>query len=217
MKPAREVIEVNFEELEGLLERARREPLGEQDYQKLEGAIHALNYLIELIGEKDTTISCLRALLVKPSTEKTSKVLEQAGLKTSPKSSCPLPGASANQGEKPKPGHGRNGAAAYRGAERIKIPHASMKPGDRCPGCWKGKVYEQKEPALRIRVVGQAAGVGDLFMSLIHTCELNDANPFDYLTELQRHAAELPKHPVAWMPWNYRQTLQEAGTSEDSA
>ncbi len=114
MKPAREVIEVNFEELEGLLERARREPLGEQDYQKLEGAIHALNYLIELIGEKDTTISCLRALLVKPSTEKTSKVLEQAGLKTSPKSSCPLPGASANQGEKPKPGHGRNGAAAYR-------------------------------------------------------------------------------------------------------
>ena len=28
------------------------------------------------------------------------------------------------------------------------------------------------------------AGVGDLFMSLIHTCELNGANPFDYLTEL---------------------------------
>jgi hypothetical protein len=156
MKPAHEVIEVNFEELEGLLERARREPLGEQDYQKLEGAIHALNYLIELIGEKDTTISRLRALLVKPSTEKTSKVLEQAGLKTSPKSSCPLPGASTNQGEKPKPGHGRNGAAAYRGAERIKIWHASLKPGDCCPGCWKGKVYEQKEPALRIRVVGQA-------------------------------------------------------------
>jgi len=29
------------------------------------------------------------------------------------------------------------------------------------------------------------AHVGDLFMSLIHTCQLNDANPFDYLTELQ--------------------------------
>ena len=35
------------------------------------------------------------------------------------------------------------------------------------------------------------ARVGDLFMSLIHTCELNGANPFDYLTELQRHAEEL--------------------------
>jgi hypothetical protein len=54
--------------------------------------------------------------------------------------------------------------------------------------------------------------VGDLFMSLIHTCELNDANPFDYLTELQKHAPELAKNPVAWMPWNYRQALQPAGT-----
>lgn len=30
------------------------------------------------------------------------------------------------------------------------------------------------------------AGPGDLFMSLIHTSELNGAIPFDYLTELQR-------------------------------
>jgi hypothetical protein len=51
------------------------------------------------------------------------------------------------------------------------------------------------------------AGVGDLFMSLIHTCELNGANPFDYLTELQRHAEELKQTPSEWMPWNYRETL----------
>ena len=51
------------------------------------------------------------------------------------------------------------------------------------------------------------AGVGDLFMSLIHTCELNGANPFDYLTELQRHAEELKRRPSEWMPWNYRETL----------
>jgi hypothetical protein len=60
------------------------------------------------------------------------------------------------------------------------------------------------------------AEVGDLFMSLIHTCELNGANPFDYLTELQKHATELAEDPAAWMPWNYRQTLQQAGTSENS-
>ena len=35
------------------------------------------------------------------------------------------------------------------------------------------------------------ARVGDLFMSLIHTCELNKVNPFDYLTELLRHPAEV--------------------------
>ena len=40
------------------------------------------------------------------------------------------------------------------------------------------------------------AGVGDLFMSLIHTCELNGANPFDYLTELQRHAEELKRTSI---------------------
>ena len=51
------------------------------------------------------------------------------------------------------------------------------------------------------------ARVGDLFMSLIHTCELCGANPFDYLTELQKHATELAAAPQDWMPWNYTETL----------
>ena len=48
------------------------------------------------------------------------------------------------------------------------------------------------------------ARVGDLFMSLIHTCELNEVNPFEYLTELLRHRAEVTVYPAQWMPWNYR-------------
>ena len=151
MKPEREVIEVNFEELTGLLERARQGPLAEEDCQRLEGAIHALSHLIERIGEKNTTISQLRALLAKPSTEKTNKVLEQAGIKAPPKNSPP-----ANAPGPPKPGHGRNGAQAYGGARRVRIVHGSLQPADNCPECLKGKVYVQKEPALRIRVVGQA-------------------------------------------------------------
>jgi transposase len=139
MKPGREVIEVNFGELTALLERARQEPLGEADCQRLQGAIQALNYLIEMIGDKDTTISRLRALLAKPSTEKTRKVLEQAGVgATPPGHSSPPPGATPS-GQKPKPGHGRNGAAAYRGANRVKIAHPSLKSGDRCPRCFKGQ------------------------------------------------------------------------------
>ena len=55
------------------------------------------------------------------------------------------------------------------------------------------------------------ADVGDLYMSLIHTCELNEANPFDYLTELQRHTEELAAKPAEWMPWNYREALTRAG------
>ncbi|MGA2581369.1 MAG: transposase [Bryobacteraceae bacterium] len=58
----------------------------------------------------------------------------------------------------------------------------------------------------------KGAQMGDLFMSLIHTCELNGANAFDYLTELQRHAEDLKQNPSAWMPWNYRDTLARLAT-----
>jgi hypothetical protein len=46
--------------------------------------------------------------------------------------------------------------------------------------------------------------LGDLFMSLIPTCELNKVNPFDYLTTLLRHPVELSVCPAEWMPGNYR-------------
>jgi len=51
------------------------------------------------------------------------------------------------------------------------------------------------------------AQAGDLFMTLIHTCQLCGANSFDYLIETQRHAQELVARPADWMPWNYRETL----------
>jgi hypothetical protein len=59
--------------------------------------------------------------------------------------------------------------------------------------------------------------VGDLFMSLIHTCQLCDANSFDYLTELQRHAQEVETKPAEWMPWNYRETLERTVSLPDPA
>ena len=61
------------------------------------------------------------------------------------------------------------------------------------------------------------AQVGDLYMSLIHSCELCGANPFDYLTQLQRHARELAAQAAEWMPWNYRTTLVRAGPGVNSS
>jgi hypothetical protein len=55
------------------------------------------------------------------------------------------------------------------------------------------------------------AEVGDVFMSLIHTCQLCGANSFDYLTELQRHASELAANPADWMPRNYRDAPEHDG------
>lgn len=53
------------------------------------------------------------------------------------------------------------------------------------------------------------AYIGDMFMSLIHTCRLNGENPFDYLTEMQRHSSDVFKNPSKWMPWNYKDRLEK--------
>jgi hypothetical protein len=57
--------------------------------------------------------------------------------------------------EKPK-GYGRNGARDYTGAQRIKISHQSLKSGDSCPLCEKGKVYTRKTPAYIVRLFGRS-------------------------------------------------------------
>jgi len=47
------------------------------------------------------------------------------------------------------------------------------------------------------------ARTGDVFMSLIATCQYAKVNPFEYLTALQRHAKAVQTQPAQWMPWNY--------------
>ena len=121
-------MDVNLEELDRVLDHAREVPLSEPDYDKLKSVLHAL-----------------AGMLPQPrSTEKTKAVLEQ-----------PETPAPKNDADK-KPGHGRNGASSYTGAQKVVVPHPSMHTGDACPGCDKGKVYPQKEPRVLVRVVGQA-------------------------------------------------------------
>jgi transposase len=70
-----------------------------------------------------------------------------------------------------------------------------------CERALKRAVLHRKN-ALFYRTL-HGSEVGDLFMSLIHSCELAGVNAFDYLSQLQRHTAELVANPTAWMPWNY--------------
>ena len=74
-----------------------------------------------------------------------------------------------------------------------------------CERALKRAVLHRKN-ALFYRTL-HGSEVGDLFMSLIHTCELCGANPFDYLSALQRHTGRLSAKPAAWMPWNYRERV----------
>ena len=155
MKPAVERIEVGTEELNQLLERAR-ELLSEEDYRKLKAAVQTLEYLTELVADKDTTIRHLRQLLLPASTEKTRDVLAKTGAAANPVSDS----QSENGQQQPKaegqPGHGRNGADSFTGAQKVDVPHQKLTHGDRCPECGKGNVYGQKEPKVLVRIIGQA-------------------------------------------------------------
>ncbi len=51
------------------------------------------------------------------------------------------------------------------------------------------------------------AYIGDLYMSLIHTCNLVGANPFEYLTALDLNKDAVNQSPNLWMPWNYTKNL----------
>jgi hypothetical protein len=62
----------------------------------------------------------------------------------------------------------------------------------------------------------RGAQVGDLFMSLIHTCRLNRVNPFDYLLALVGHPKEVRAHPEQWLPWNFREALATVAPVTDT-
>jgi transposase len=128
---SRRRIDVNVEELDRIIEAAMQAPLNEADGRTLKTAVHAM----------------AERLVRRRNTEKTSAVLE-------PK--APPAAVDTQQPEKQAAaGHGRNGADAFTGADRIAIAHATLQSGDPCPECHEGRVYRQKEPATLIRIVGQ--------------------------------------------------------------
>ena len=122
-------IDVNLDELDQIIDRSTRAPLSESEGQKLKTALHAM----------------AERLVRKRNTEKTSAVLPDATQTGKPEN-----------GESAPAGHGRNGAAAFTGANKVTVTHATLHSGDRCPECRRGKVYGLKEPATLVRFVGHA-------------------------------------------------------------
>jgi transposase len=126
-------IDVNLTELDEVLDQARQAPLSEADCNKLKTLLHTL----------------VKLLVAKRRTEKTRAVVGDAG-------GDAAAGEAAASGEKKSNGHGRTPASAYTGATKVDVPHPTLKPGDACPECPKGKVYVNQEPRPLVRVVGKA-------------------------------------------------------------
>jgi hypothetical protein len=168
---------VDMKELEDILEEVRG-ALSEERHRKLKAAVETLAYLTSEIEDKTTTIRKLRRLLFGSTSEKLRDVLEdppeepdsgQTEKEEEQSEAAPQDSSDSMAGEPAKeprkrPGHGRNGAAKYVGAEVIEISHESLKPGDACPtvSC-EGRVYRLADPAVLVRIVGQAPMPGKVY------------------------------------------------------
>jgi transposase len=63
----------------------------------------------------------------------------------------------------------------------------------------------------------KGARVGDVYMSVIHTCELNEVNALEYLVAIHDHAGEVAAEPGSWLPWNYRDKLSSVAEGRQGA
>ena len=136
-------MEVNPQELAEIVEKTKGS-LAAEEFAKLKAATSTLLFLQAELQQKGTSVERLKRMLFGAPTEKTAKVLNK---KKSGNDAAAKP---------PPPGHGRNPATAYVGAERKKVAHASMQGGEDCEECQKGKVYPVQEPAVLVRVTGMA-------------------------------------------------------------
>lgn len=130
-KPAPEVIRLTPSEFDALVESLRAHlpvPLFELVY----AALQTLQWVLETMELKTTTIARLKRVLFGSKSEKAKQLFPPA----------PLPPAGTTEGPSsppsPKPkrrGHGRRGAQSYTGARRIEILHPTLRAGGPCPEC----------------------------------------------------------------------------------
>lgn len=86
----------------------------------------------------------------------------------------------------------------------LRVPGAPL-DNNICEQALKMAIRHRKNSLFYRTMPG--AAVGDLYMALIHTCYFSGADPFHYLTEVQRNHDRVRAAPGEWMPWNYRQRL----------
>jgi hypothetical protein len=164
------VLQVSLPEVEEALERARA-VMSEKDFELLKALAESYAYVSHLVEDRQTTIAKLRKLLFGSTSEKTSDVLGKSaaaqpeataasGAHTDGSTASITSPESGNASEPidadrpPSKGHGRNGAKDYVGATRTQVAHETLRAGERCPACKKGKLYKLAEPKVIVRVTG---------------------------------------------------------------
>jgi len=151
-KPKR--IDLNLDQVDALLKRVETGSLQDGDYEIIKAMVETIHLLSQSVDQKAASIRRLLRMLFGERTEKLKDVIKNKDESSNSEADAEN---RTDRSDKPKPkGHGRNAAADYTGAEQIKVPHATLKIGDNCPGCLKGKLYEMNVPKLIVRVTGKA-------------------------------------------------------------
>jgi transposase len=167
-------IDIDHLQANALRQRVATRSLEESDYLIIEGMIETVIFLSQVLEEKNVSIKRLRQLVFGAGTESAKNVLGKTTQDTqkdaqggtegksqeTPDSRVDEAGVDEHGGENEQKnkckGHGRNGAHAYTGAEKVLVSHETLKSGDRCPSCLKGRVYRTKIPRVIVRVTGTA-------------------------------------------------------------
>ncbi len=175
-------LELDIGELRATLQQARSRPIDEQEYGQLGAVLDTMLFVTQELDKKGASIRRLRKLLFGARTEKTRDVLgeqtkdnEPAAAEAGTESGAEADGQDATDSTKKKKkrkGHGRNGAAAYWGAEKVKISHPSLTPGCACPNCIKGKVYRMAVPAVLVLVKAEAPVQAKVYEAEKYRCNL---------------------------------------------
>jgi transposase len=162
MRTAPELLEVDDKQLEDVLRRAEQS-LDEADSHLIRRLFESYAYVSDLIEDKNTSIRHLRQLFFGSRTEKTEAVVGAKAAKNKTALACDDAAADGSSADDANidasddstvtRGHGRNGAEAYEGAERVEVAHPTLRAGDACPACGDGTVYE-KAPGVLVRIVG---------------------------------------------------------------
>jgi len=83
----------------------------------------------------------------------------------------------------------------------LRVPNAPL-DNNFCERALKKAILHRKNSMFFKTLRGAYAG--DIMMSFIHTCSLNNINPLDYLKTLLKHSEEINQVPEKWLPWNYK-------------
>jgi len=208
-------IELTVQEVEALIERMQQESLIKPDYPILVAIVRNYFTLAQIHQEKSYTLLRFVNRIFGHRTETSKEVLKSASTKQEPSPSTSAERESPK--EKPK-GHGRNGASAYEGAQKVCVPHLCYKAGDPCPLCLKGKLYPFWEPGIEVRMVGRApleATVYELeklrcnLCGTIFTAQVPDEAGKDKYDETAGAMVALLKYGSG-LPFNRMERLQES-------